>query len=107
MTTDLPQDLPDRSPQPSPGATPPVPAAVRRVPDQGLEPNDQPPKRVLVIGAGLAGLVAAYELKRQGHDVVVLEAQNRVGGRVLTRCAPSRRASTPRRGRCASRARTG
>ena len=41
-------------------------------------------KRVVVLGAGLAGLVAAHELKRQGHDVVVLEGQNRVGGRVLT-----------------------
>jgi len=41
-------------------------------------------KRVVVLGAGLAGLVAAYELKQQGHDVVVLEGQNRVGGRVLT-----------------------
>src|SRR5436190_7228171 len=41
-------------------------------------------KRVVVMGAGLAGLVAAYELKGQGHEVIVLEAQNRVGGRVLT-----------------------
>jgi hypothetical protein len=39
---------------------------------------------VIVIGAGIAGLVAGHELKRQGHDVVVLEAQNRVGGRVHT-----------------------
>ncbi|GAA3217439.1 flavin monoamine oxidase family protein [Actinocorallia longicatena] len=43
-----------------------------------------PPKRVLVIGAGIAGLAAGYELKRQGHDVVILEAQGRVGGRVYT-----------------------
>src|SRR5262245_33967328 len=42
------------------------------------------PQRVIVMGAGLAGLVAAYELKQQGHEVIVLEAQNRVGGRVLT-----------------------
>ena len=42
------------------------------------------PKRVIVMGAGLAGLVAAYELKQQGHEVIVVEAQNRVGGRVLT-----------------------
>ena len=39
---------------------------------------------VVVIGAGLAGLVAAYELREQGHTPVVLEAQNRVGGRVHT-----------------------
>src|SRR5687767_14498782 len=81
---DLPQDLPDRSPQPSPDSTPPVPPATRSVPEHGLEPRDEPPKRVVVIGAGLAGLVAAYELKRQGHDVVVLEAQARVGGRIYT-----------------------
>ncbi|HSV65262.1 MAG TPA: flavin monoamine oxidase family protein [Mycobacteriales bacterium] len=39
---------------------------------------------MIVIGAGMAGLVAGYELVRQGHDVVVLEAQQRVGGRVYT-----------------------
>jgi monoamine oxidase len=49
-----------------------------------LTDRSGPRKRVVVLGAGLAGLVAAYELKRQGHEVVVLEAQNRVGGRVLT-----------------------
>jgi monoamine oxidase len=41
-------------------------------------------KRVIVIGAGLAGLSAAYELTRAGHDVTVLEARTRPGGRVLT-----------------------
>ncbi|WP_375160833.1 FAD-dependent oxidoreductase [Bradyrhizobium sp. RDT46] len=41
-------------------------------------------RRVVVLGAGLAGLTAAYKLKSQGYDVIVLEGQNRVGGRVLT-----------------------
>jgi monoamine oxidase len=41
-------------------------------------------KRVIVVGAGLAGLSAAYELTRAGHDVAVLEARTRPGGRVLT-----------------------
>jgi monoamine oxidase len=41
-------------------------------------------KRVVIVGGGLAGLVAAYELKRAGHEPLVLEAQNRVGGRIYT-----------------------
>ena len=41
-------------------------------------------RRIVVVGAGMAGLVAGYELGRAGHDVVILEAQGRIGGRVLT-----------------------
>ena len=43
-----------------------------------------PAKKVLVLGAGLAGLVAAYELTKLGHEVTVLEARTRPGGRVHT-----------------------
>jgi monoamine oxidase len=54
---------------------PPPPRAVR-------------PRKVIVVGAGLAGLTAAYELVNWGHDVTVLEAQTRPGGRVHTLRSP-------------------
>src|SRR5437763_465976 len=41
-------------------------------------------KKVLVAGAGLAGLAAAYELSKLGHEVTVLEADTTPGGRVHT-----------------------
>jgi monoamine oxidase len=41
-------------------------------------------KKVIVLGAGLAGLTAAWELVQAGHEVIVVEARNRPGGRVLT-----------------------
>ncbi len=44
---------------------------------------DEKPSAI-VVGAGLAGLTAAYELEQQGVDVTVLEAQQRIGGRVHT-----------------------
>lgn len=43
-----------------------------------------PKKRVIVIGAGLAGLGAARVLHQQGHDVTVVEARDRIGGRIWT-----------------------
>jgi monoamine oxidase len=50
----------------------------------GLYPHASNPQKVIIIGAGMAGLAAGYELKRAGHDVTILEATQRVGGRVLT-----------------------
>lgn len=45
-------------------------------------------ERIAVVGAGLAGLTAAYELAQRGHDVTVLEARTRAGGRVYTMREP-------------------
>ncbi|HEY4339312.1 MAG TPA: FAD-dependent oxidoreductase [Steroidobacteraceae bacterium] len=41
-------------------------------------------RRVLILGAGIAGLTAAYELSRKGYECLILEASQRVGGRNLT-----------------------
>jgi monoamine oxidase len=55
---------------------------VRDRPDAGTA------RRVVVVGAGLAGLTAAHDLRDAGWDVVVLEARHRVGGRAHTIRAP-------------------
>ncbi|MEU9187308.1 FAD-dependent oxidoreductase [Streptomyces sp. NPDC048484] len=62
-----------------------VPAYLKAV-ENGLPPSRaKASKRVLIIGAGPAGLLAADLLNRVGHDVVVIEANdNRVGGRIKT-----------------------
>ena len=41
-------------------------------------------KRVIVAGAGLSGLSAAYELSQLGYQVTVIEGRDRIGGRVFT-----------------------
>jgi monoamine oxidase len=60
---------------PEPPPTPPAPLPPRAA---------GAPVSVIVIGAGLAGLAAAYELTTAGHEVTVLEARQRPGGRVYT-----------------------
>lgn len=42
------------------------------------------PARVVVVGAGVAGLTAAHDLTAAGHDVVVVESRDRIGGRTWT-----------------------
>jgi 2-oxoacid:acceptor oxidoreductase delta subunit (pyruvate/2-ketoisovalerate family) len=44
------------------------------------EPADATGKRVLVVGAGPAGLSAAYHLRRRGHEVTIFEAHDEPGG---------------------------
>ncbi|MBX9928856.1 MAG: FAD-dependent oxidoreductase [Gemmatimonadaceae bacterium] len=49
-----------------------------------LRRADGPPKKIIVLGAGMAGLTAAYQLVQAGHDVTVIEARHEAGGRVRT-----------------------
>lgn len=79
--------------------------------DDGL-PRTRNPKRVLIVGAGITGLVASMLLKRTGHQVTIIEASgNRIGGRIKRsgagRKAPSRPSAThdymPRRAPCGCR----
>lgn len=51
--------------------------------DNGLPPT-QRPLTIAVVGAGMAGLVAASQLAAAGHHVTIYEANTRVGGRVHT-----------------------
>ncbi len=48
------------------------------------KPSTSNPKKVIVAGAGIAGLCCAYELMKMGHEVVVFEASGRHGGHVFT-----------------------
>jgi monoamine oxidase len=61
----------------------PSPARIREALAGGL-PRPRGDDSVVVIGAGMAGLVAATELLHAGYKVTVLEGQQRVGGRVCT-----------------------
>ena len=66
----------------------PTPPAAQPGPPEAPPPRAESPRKVIVVGAGLAGLTAAYELVSWGHDVTVLEAQRRAGGRVYTLRSP-------------------
>jgi monoamine oxidase len=49
-----------------------------------IAPLGRPSRHVVILGAGIAGLTAAYELSRKGYECTVLEASHRAGGRNLT-----------------------
>ena len=53
-------------------------------PPPELPPNSGYGKRVVILGAGIAGMAAAYELAKAGYDCTILEASGRAGGRNLT-----------------------
>ncbi|VDO54987.1 unnamed protein product, partial [Onchocerca flexuosa] len=46
------------------------------------------PRRIIVIGAGIAGIIAARQLRSFGLDVILLEARSRIGGRISTYIKP-------------------
>lgn len=53
-------------------------------PFTGIATAARTKKSCVVIGAGMSGLAAAYRLQRSGWDVTVIEARDRIGGRVWT-----------------------
>ena len=71
----------DASPPHGPGH---VQGTVRPARQAGAAPerSDRRPPRVAVVGAGAAGLAAAYTLRGQGIDVTLFEASDRAGGRM-------------------------
>jgi len=55
-----------------------------QIPESINRPLASAGKKIIVAGAGITGLCCAYELMKNGHEVVVLEATGRYGGHVFT-----------------------
>lgn len=71
------------------GLAPTAQAAQREQSFQALRPGDfaltgRAAAKVVIVGGGIAGLAAAYELGKAGYDCTVLEARDRTGGRNFT-----------------------
>jgi monoamine oxidase len=65
------------------GMIQPAPASALDLPANG-QTGDGKGRKVIILGAGLAGLTTAYELGKLGYDCTILEARSRSGGRVWT-----------------------
>ena len=60
----------------------PVPVSYAGPPS--LPPESGKGVKIVILGAGIAGLTAGYELRKAGYDITILEARDRVGGRNWT-----------------------
>lgn len=65
------------------GMLPAAPASAIDLPANGTG-ADGKARKIIILGAGLAGLTTAYELGKLGYDCTILEARSRSGGRVWT-----------------------
>ena len=77
----------DPTPDEVPPVTTPVDPEVLATPDSGLDWRPGPPKQVVIIGGGLAGLVAAYELQAPGPRRRSCSRRRTASAAASTRCA--------------------
>ncbi|PSW19976.1 amine oxidase [Photobacterium sanctipauli] len=58
--------------------------AYRSYLELGLPDSESEKKNILIVGCGIAGMVSAALLRKSGHKVTIIEADDRVGGRIKT-----------------------